>query len=106
MLFLVEKKNYYKYNEIWSEIKKSHEKKKVDSNPVFNNTYLRTKIKSDNKKITTNFKNIKNNCIKSYQKRSKCICLAAIIIDSVLKIKKKEMKSFIKDDLESYFDDD
>ena len=61
----------------------------------------------------------KNNSIKPAKEESKCICLSAIVIDSVFKsgknyhpqtfleeLKEKEIKSFNKDDLESSSSDD
>ena len=65
----------------------------------------------------------KNNSIKPAKEESKCICLSAIVIDSVFKsgknyhpqtfleefkykIKEKEIKSLNKDDLESSSSDD
>lgn len=50
-LLVGDKKLFKKYNEEWSEIME----KKVDNNSVFNDKYLRSKIKSHNKKINTNF---------------------------------------------------
>ena len=43
-----------KYNEIWEEVKNSMEKE-FDSEPVYNEKYLKAKIKSYNGKIYKNF---------------------------------------------------
>ena len=43
-----------KYNEIWEKVKNSI-KKEFDSEPVYNEKYLKVKIKSYNGKINTNF---------------------------------------------------
>ena len=43
-----------KYNEIWEKVKNSL-KKEFDSEPVYNEKYLKAKIKSYNGKINTNF---------------------------------------------------
>ena len=93
-------------------------RKKFHSDPVFGDEYLKAKIKSYNNKITNNFKNVKNNGAKSPKEGPKCICLAAIVIDSIFKLgknyysqifleeckyegKEKVSKSFVADDLES-----
>ena len=47
-----------KYNEIW-EKDKNIIKKEFDSEPVYNEKYLKAKIKSNNGKINTNFRNNK-----------------------------------------------
>ena len=47
-----------KYNEIWEKVKSSI-KKKFDSEPVYNDKYLKAKIRSYNGKINTNFHNNK-----------------------------------------------
>ena len=53
-------------------------KKEFDSEPVSDEKYLRTKIKSYNGKINTNFR---NNTIK--KEGSQCVCLSVKLIDSV-----------------------
>ena len=47
-----------KYHEIWEEVKNII-KKEFDSEPVYNEKYLKLKIKSYNGKISTNFHNNK-----------------------------------------------
>ena len=47
-----------KYKEIWEKVKDSL-KKDFDSEPVYNEKYLETKIKSYNGKLNTNFHNSK-----------------------------------------------
>ena len=42
------------YNEIWGKVKNSL-KKEFDSEPVYNQKYLRAKIQSYNGKMNTNF---------------------------------------------------
>ena len=63
-----------KYNEIWEKVKNSL-KKEFDSEPVYNEKYLKAKIKSYNGKIKT----------KIPKKGSQLICLIAILIDSVFR---------------------
>ena len=51
--------NYLKtYNEIWEKVK-NNIKKKFDSEPLYNEKYLKAKIKSYNRKINTNLHNNK-----------------------------------------------
>ena len=47
-----------KCNEIWEKVKNSL-KKEFDSKPIYNEKYLKAKIKSYNGKINTNFHNNK-----------------------------------------------
>ena len=68
-----------KYNEIWEKIKNSI-KKEFDSKSVYNEKYLKAKIKSYNWKINTNFHNNKIPG-EGYQ----FICLSVIFIDSVFR---------------------
>ena len=46
------------YNEIWEKLKNSLEKE-LGSNPIYNEKYLKAKIKSYNGKINANFHNNK-----------------------------------------------
>ena len=55
-------------------------KKNFGSKPVYNEKYIKTKIKSCNGKINTNFHNDK-----IPKEGSQCICLSVILIDSVYK---------------------
>ena len=68
---------FEKYNEIWGKVKNSL-KKEFDSEQVYNEKYLKTKIKSHNGKINTNFHN--NKILKE---GSQFICLSVILIDFV-----------------------
>ena len=92
--------------------------KKIDSSSVFGDTgneYLKTKIKSYNNKIITNFHG------KLPKEGVECVCHSAVVSVSFFKssknyyseifleeckykIKEKEIKSFIKDDLNICFD--
>ena len=47
-LLVKDEKLLIKYNERWSQIGKIIGRKKFDSDPVFNNRYLKAKIKSYN----------------------------------------------------------
>ena len=64
--------NYLKtYNEIWEKLK-NNIKKKFDSEPLYNEKYLKAKIKSYNGKINTNLHNNK--------RRFSFICWSVILI--------------------------
>ena len=104
-------------NEIWSEINIIIGKK-FDKDPAFAEKYLKTKIKFYNNKITANFNG------KAPKEGIKYICLSEKVIDFIFKlsknyhpqtlleewihnkIKEKEKKSLIRDDIESSSDDD
>ena len=62
---------------------------KFDSDPIYNNKYINTKIRSYNNDIKTNFRNIdnKNNELPEKYKPYKCISL--ISLDSIIRINKK-----------------
>ena len=66
-----------KYNEIWEKVKNSL-KKEFDSEAIYNEKYLKGKIKSCNRKININFHNNK-----MPKEGSQYICLTVILIDSV-----------------------
>ena len=68
-----------KYNEIWEKIKNSL-KKEFDSEPGYNEKYLKAKIKPYNGKIHTNFHDNKVS-----KEGSQFICLSVILIDSVFR---------------------
>ena len=68
-----------KFNEIWKYVSNII-KKEFDSNSVYNERYIKTKIKSYNGKIKTNFHNNKIS-----KEGSQCISLSVIWIDSVYK---------------------
>ena len=55
-------------------------KKEFDSEPVYGEVYLKTKIRSDEEKIITNFH---NNTIP--KENSHCICLSVILINYVFR---------------------
>ena len=117
MSFLMkDEKLLEKYNEIWRKVSNII-KKQFDSKPVYNDKYIKTKIKSYNGKINTNFHN--NNIPKE---GSQCICLSLILIESVYKkdknyypqvfleeckyvVKEKKKSKFITDNKEISSDD-
>ena len=103
---------YLKYTEIWNKIKKLLGVK-LHSQPIYDDKYIKTKVKTFSSMINTLFSD--NEIPKE---RNYCSCIAAIFIDSVFKIdkknspqvyleqckykiKKREFVSFIDDDLSS-----
>ena len=75
MSFLIKDDEFLeKYNEISKKVKNSI-KNEFDSEPVYNEKYLKAKIKSCNGIIKTNFHNIKIS-----KKGSEYICLSVILV--------------------------
>ena len=68
-----------KYNRIWDKVTNSM-KKGFNSKSVHNKKYLKTKIKSYEGKIGTNFHGDK-----VPKEGSQCICLSVVLTDSVFK---------------------
>ena len=106
-----------KHNKIWKNVKNTIYKE-FDSDPVYNKKYLKTKMKSYNGKINTNFHNNK-----IPKEGSQCICLSVILINSVFRtsknyypemfleeckyvVKSKNMSKYIIDDMEIFSDSD
>ena len=76
-LLVSDKKILEKYSKIWYKIK-SLIKKELNSEPVYNDKYIKTKIKIYNDKIYTNFQHNKIPKDNEY-----CACLSAILLDSI-----------------------
>ena len=83
-----DEKLFKKYNEIWEKVKNII-KKEFNSEPVYNQKYLKAKIKSYIRKINTNFHN--NKIPKG---GSQFIYLSVILIDSVFRTGKVILKCF------------
>ena len=77
-----------RYAAIWEKIS-DLVNKKFDSDPIYSNKYINTKIRSYNNDIKTNFHNVdhKNNKLPEKNKPYKCVSL--ISVDSIIKINKK-----------------
>ena len=105
-----------KYSEIWEKVSSSI-KNEFDSEPAYNEKYLKTKIKSCNGKIYINFHNKK-----IPKEGSQCICLSVILMDSVFRtakncyhqvffeeckyiLKEKKIPEYITDEIETSSDD-
>ena len=78
-----------KYDQIWKRIEKVL-KTKFDSNPVYGDDekYIKTKIKKYSDSVITNFHNKK-----IPKENAPCNCLSIIMLDSVIKAKKKKVLS-------------
>ena len=79
MTFLIKNDELLKkYNKIWDKVS-NFMKKGFDSEPVYKDKYLKTKMKSYEGKINTNFHDNK-----VPKEGSQYICLSVTLIDSVL----------------------
>ena len=84
MSFKIEDEDMYsKYNEIWNKIKKTLNTR-FHSQPIYDDKYIKTKVKTFSGMINTLFSD--NEISKE---RNHYICIAAICIDSILKVDKK-----------------
>ena len=111
---------YLKYNEIWNKIKELLNGIKLGSHVVYDDQYIKTKVKTFSEVIRTMFDGDK-----IPEEKIEYTCLACVSNDSVLKldrkyygqvyleqckykIKKREMKSFIdyEIDLDSDYESD
>ena len=77
-----------RYTKIWEKISDLIDKK-FDSDPVFNNKYINTKIRSYNNDIITNFHDNDNKNNKLPEKNKAYRCMSLISLDSIIKINKK-----------------
>ena len=112
MSFKIEDEDVYlKYNEIWNNIK-SILNVKLNGQPIYNDKYIKTKVKTFNNSVNTLFSGDE-----IPKERIHYVCISAICIDSVLrrdkknypqvyleqckyKIKKRELASFIDDEVD------
>ena len=79
MSFKIENEGIYsRYNEIWNKIKKTL-KIRFHSQPIYDEKYIKTKVKTFNSVINTV---LSDNKIP--KKGNHYICIAAICIDSIL----------------------
>ena len=89
MSFLTDNNEFLeRYTKIWEKISDSIDKK-FDSDPVYNNKYINTKIRSYNNDIMTNFHDIDNKNNKLPEKNKPDRCMSLILLDSIIKISKK-----------------
>ena len=88
MSFLANDKEFLKkYTKLWGKIK-GLIGKKFDSAPIYNDNYIKTKIKSCNNDIRTNFHDESNNR-KVPKEDCSYKCLSLISLDSVIQMGKK-----------------
>ena len=84
MSFKIEDESMYlKYTEIWNKIKDILNVK-CYSQPIYDNKYIKAKVKTFNNMINTLFSGDE-----IPKERINYVCIAAICIDSVLKVDKK-----------------
>ena len=84
MSFFIEDESVYlKYNNVWNKIKKLLNIK-FHSQPIHDDKYIKTKVKTFEEAIKTPFSDAK-----VPKEKSHYICIAAICINSVLKKKEK-----------------
>ena len=89
VFFVKDEKLFKKYNKIWEKVSNII-RKEFDSKPVYNEKYLKSKIKSYNGKINTNFHNNK-----LPKEGSQCICLSVMLVDSVYRKDKRLLTSSV-----------
>ena len=89
MSFLADNNEFLeRYTKIWEEISDLIDKK-FDSDSVYNNKYINTKIRPYNNDIITNFHDIDNKNNKFPEKNKAYKCTLLISLDSIIKINKK-----------------
>ena len=87
---IVDKSVYLKYTEIWNKIKNSINVK-FHSQPTYDDKYIKTKVKTFNSMINTRFSgNV------TPEERNHYICIAAICINSVLRVDKTIIPSLLR----------
>ena len=116
MTFLIKNNGLLeKYNEMWDKVSNTI-KKGLDSEPVYNEKYLKTGIPFYEGKINTNFHGNK-----VPEESSQCICLSVILVHSVFRtgknyypkvfleeckyIVKKKMFNYVPNDIKISSDD-
>ena len=88
MSFLTDNNEFLeRHTKIWEKISNLIDKK-FDSDPVYNNKYINTKIRSYKNDIMTNFYDIDNKNNKLPEKNKPYRCTSLISLDSIIKINK------------------
>ena len=77
-----------RYTTIWEKIS-DLVNKKFESDPVYNNKYINTKIRLYKNDIMTNFHDVNNKDNKLLEKNKAYKCMSLISLDSIIKINKK-----------------
>ena len=80
--------NNERYTAIWEKIS-DLVNKKFDSDPIYNNKYIKTKLRSYNNGIIINFHNIDNKNNKLPEKNKLYKCVSLVSLDSIIKINKQ-----------------
>ena len=95
MTLLIKYDKIFKKYKIWEKLT-NITYKEFDSNPVYNEKYIKAKTKFYNKKTNTNFR---GNQIEIPNESLECVCLSVILLDSVYR---KDNKYFPQVFLEEY----
>ena len=95
-VFLIEDENLLKtYNDTWNKVSNSM-RKEIDSALIYNEKFLKTRVKSYGDATTEKEK--KNHDKEIPEVVSNCVCLAVILIDFVLKKEKNYYpQAFLKE---------
>ena len=86
---------YVKYNSIWNKIKELLGGIKFYSDPIYDNSYIKTKVKTFSDMIKTLFSGGDKNPDEIPKERVEYAYIACISIDSMLKADKKIIHRFI-----------
>ena len=86
---------YLKYNEIWNKIKELLGGIKFHSEPIYDDSYIKTKVKNFSDMIKTLFDGGNKYSNEIPKERIEYACIACISIDSVLEVDKKVIHKFI-----------
>ena len=88
--FIKNSEVWEKYKDIWNVIKNKLNIK-FHSQPIYENKYLKAKVREFDGSIKTNF--LGNNVPKE---NTYCTCIACITVDSVMKMNQKIIHKFIQ----------
>ena len=86
---------YVKYNSIWNKIKELLGGVKLYSEPICDDSYIKSNVKTFSDVIKTLFDGGDKNLDEIPKKRVEYACIACISVDSVLKVEKKTIHKCI-----------
>ena len=95
MSFLTDNNEFLeRYTTIWEKIS-NLVNKKFNSDPLYNNKYINTKIRSYNNDIKTNFHDIDNKDNKLPEKNKPYKCMSLMSLDCIIKIINRKVENII-----------
>ena len=95
MSFLTDNNEFLeRYTTIWEKIS-DLVNKKFNSDPLYNNKYINTKIRSYNNDIKTNFHDIDNKDNKLPEKDKPYKCVSLMSLDCIIKIINRKVENII-----------